>query len=1749
MKLRMFLWRGLLALSTLLLLSAPAAAQIPGQVTEFTIGEPSPDTTATDPYRTSNQFVPITFSHNGSTGSFFINTDGADIEGSTFQGAGGQSGNDAVAAGFTSDGVKTISLVLFQTRINLTARTQQSTRIQYDTTPPDWQITTITLDGSGGAGDPTPSQPYTGGQVYYTNTGSVSLRGTVQDPDNGSAPEECTFSVDGLTTPIVDQQWGADDGSFTGDLTIDGPDGEYTLSITAADSFSGGGDDASSKVNRSSAKLVRIVKDSVAPSIENVEIIRNFNSPQQEIMPVGATTFVGRETITIRVTMSEQMAEPPRVTITQQGGADIQAAILGDQTIDNRVFFFQYSVVAADAQNGPAQLTVTGQYDGPTGNADFGYDLALNPIDQGDPLGTIANAFIVDTIPPDLIRFASPQAGDVVSVPADGSKIGKDSFPDTIQVFVEDYDRQGTTAEASGVDFDNGVSLGGAGSGGATNSTTGLTIELLAPGGQAVNGTPSIAPPSGVFLTLPDWRNPELGLNGFTDTDGDGVAEPVEGTWTIRVGLIDEVGNTSQETILFTVDNTPINVSDLVVTLTPPAATGNPLQLTGNCLGINQLGGGFPAINVSSTDPTFSATRTTIEFFSLVAGRNSQPEKYDSDPPTQQDTTKTMTNIRRPGEAIGTDDWPLPENPAPPAQYVPFGSMDPRVGKYDGLYLVRVTPVDDAGNRGVRLNTGLTADYQNYEVTIDSITPHVAWTFPPAHEAINEPLRFVDAVVVDPAAPNGNEGCGIDINATEMTLWVARAYRPDDFDTTYIEGQNPQPPGKIRGTLRFIHSPNNTDPTQPSFNPNDDTYRVLLEIVDTNQVVRSLKEDGTMDGIYYIGVNPVDRAGNNLLAPGTIFSSIPPEEGTYYGINPSTSTTVNDTRFPFLYDTIEPELTVTDFPEGSFIGGQNFVIRGTTRDLSARPDQPTQGGAGILKVEYKLEVVDKNGVPLASEPARQPATANNDPGIWFPAQNNPVIPWTNSWLSPIARHEDNTDAGSNRPTRSTTFPMAEGFGDGQRELRSWRIDGVLPNNDALLKPRQQRNDPPDPNPDPQAEDYYRLTMRVWDRAGNYTEIVRQVTVSLDHLNAPVLQEPPCGDYVNTIVVKFKWAVVQGAANYRFRLIYPDGNTFERTVNTTETQMTLSREGEYRWQVASMDSAGNTGEFSALCSLHLDRTPPEVTQFFITAHSLPPQQQGRLFLGDFTVEIEFNEPLDQNEDVRVTFDPLGAIGAPRQNVTTNTWVNTSAESNWSGEGTIPSTAPPRDWDGQMTFMVYGATDRAGNSMRNYYNGNFEIDTGPFFETRFFASLFNENEFTVVFRATENLTQIPTLSNFKGLQWQGNRQELTQMLNSQNLYFATMKLLNSAVTDVSFDITGEDLDNNTAKRSLEFAVSRPPNRSSTATLQAGSLSMTFAKGTVTRAAPIYIFPPTPTDESMTEATASLGGAAGGPPPVADETGEILDIKQVADVQAPLLKVSSPVELAVKVPSSSPIPAGSPQLGLYGWLGGKWKFLGNGHRDSLVIAHTTNFSHIKLAADMLGPKVQMLSHETGDVIEHSRAPIQVTVEDNGSGVDPATINFTVDGKQVNVEYDEYSKTVTWTPDRDIAPGAHAIRVTALDQSGNPSNEIVSTLVGPASFGFPKALLPYPNPATTISRIRYDLTQPAATTNVEVKIYDTAGKRVRTITSAGPFIATGNDITWDLTDRRGRLVSNGVYLFRAKARSAGGSSDTYKGKIAVIR
>jgi hypothetical protein len=83
-------------------------------------------------------------------------------------------------------------------------------------------------------------------------------------------------------------------------------------------------------------------------------------------------------------------------------------------------------------------------------------------------------------------------------------------------------------------------------------------------------------------------------------------------------------------------------------------------------------------------------------------------------------------------------------------------------------------------------------------------------------------------------------------------------------------------------------------------------------------------------------------------------------------------------------------------------------------------------------------------------------------------------------------------------------------------------------------------------------------------------------------------------------------------------------------------------------------------------------------------------------------------------------------------------------------------------------------------------------------------------------------------------------------------------------------------------------------------------------------------------------------------------------------------------------------------------------------------------------------------------------------------------------------------------------------------------------------------PNPFRGVMEVRFALEQPS---HVSLAIYDTAGRRVRTLLS-GPEAVGSHVITWDGSDGRGRRVPAGVYIVRL---DAGGRVATRK--ISLLR
>jgi hypothetical protein len=1706
---------GFLFLVTFFLGLAPVQAQN-GQITTITITDPAPPAAGTPatPRRTSRDFFVIKFSHDGSSGSYFIGTDGADIEGAAFDG-GPAARVDEVAAGFDTDGVKSINVFIFQTRFNATFQTTVPAQIQYDSKPPDFTLQRLILN----AGDP--AQQFAAGATLFTSSADLTIEGSVQDPDNGSPSQDIDFSadVDGTVTAFKGAPDGA--GTFSSAISLGTEDGEKVVNLTAADSFP---DDPPSLPNVSSPFRFKITLDTQPASILSVVIIRDPDDPVRRVeLPANGQTFVGRNQIQIRATFSEPLRAQPSLSVTQLNGAAIRTTPLANLAIENRIFTWAYTPNPPDDQNGPADISITDILDR-AGNET-----------TGDPLQTVSPGFLVDTIPPVKVRFPTPQPGDVVSSPRDGALVGKDAFPQSIQVFVDDYDTrdatQDTKVNASGVLFEDVA----AGAPGSIPDSRSLTIRLLAPDGAEVPGTASLAPPSGIFLTLPDFTDPGAGIPGFTDVDQDGIAEPLEGVWRIEVGLFDKVGNTNTETFTFTVDTTPLQGNTFVVQVANPAPNPNPLvRGSASCWGGDtmRVSSVDPTITVSSTDPTFSTTRSRVEFLSKVGGPNSQPILFDATV-SRTPAGIQLTQLREPLKAQATDNFPVTD-PPPPSPNLPAGTLDPRLGKSDGIYLVRVYPVDTAGNTGVIDGArGNVREFVEYELNLDTVMPFTTRTFPRGNTAINESLRFVDAIVVDPVSPaNGNDGCGVDVNQSTLNWSIEAPYQPNNVDLSLINSANASLPfsgsAPLRGTVRFVHLPNNTDPTLASFNPNDDTFRVLLELTDRNGFVRSLPIDGSMDGVYSITSLPRDMAGNQMPAP-----SLDGGRSDYFGLASSNETTRNITQFFFLYDTVNPEVTISNLDEDAFIGGASFHLRGETVDLSAQntaagsSGEQTQGGSGIDRVEVLLEVVDVNGNPIDGV-AATPSTTTNDPSIIIPAKPNPVVPLTLATLS------DFNDS-SNDPTRTVTTPMTAAFASSQRERRVWDLDLELPTKDRLLTPRD--NSP---------GDSYRLTVRAFDRAGNSTEIRRKVILSLDFLRAPQLEAPACGTFRNSGATTFKWTAVQGAARYRLELEDPNGTVLQRSVVQPTSMSNLTVEGAYRWRVASMDAAGNLGAFSPWCQFTFDRTRPRVLSMLQQDPVEPNPNRGILNTGKVVFTLNFSEPLDSARGVGVLLDPQGGVGAAPLVVTTLS----IDQQVWVGEVTIPEDANPAEWDGNASLSIRGAVDLSGNVMLDDRTRTVEIDTGPFFTTRFFVSPFNDQEITVAILSSEDLIEPPTITALQGAKvidfaGTGSSPRAKPVSGRPRSSFLSLRLSSSGRTNVSFDLTGQDLSLNGSKRSLNFEVI-PPSRSSQSALLVSGMKVKVPPG-ATSGSSLYVFPSLGRGgnsqglKAMADALAAeQGGAPGGE---LQELGFPEDLRSSGE-----LKENIEVEIPVQ-----PMLLGRSQedlgpVGLYHLHKGHWTWLAGVDSEGLIRAELPSLDPLLVAADPVPPQVAVTSHENGATLERPDPKVIWSVSDLGSGVDPASIQILVDDVVVPHAYDSEEKQVELDLDRPLTPGTHRIQLALRDQSGNATRTATLFLTAPANFGFQDPPVPVPNPARITTSIRYDLTQPGSTDEVLLEIFDVGGRRITTMRKSSGFLTRGNTFRWDLTNRRGRRVRNGVYLFRVRARGAG-RTVTARGKIAVIR
>ncbi|MBI4867549.1 MAG: hypothetical protein HY816_11410 [Candidatus Wallbacteria bacterium] len=378
------------------------------------------------------------------------------------------------------------------------------------------------------------------------------------------------------------------------------------------------------------------------------------------------------------------------------------------------------------------------------------------------------------------------------------------------------YDRGPNVAtdQASGVDWSQVGSL--------------VTMRVFDPRGRQLPGMVVARQPA-LVLMMPDPYDPRGGV--FTDTDGDGRADPIEGTYRIEVDLTDLAGNRSNANLSLGLDATPVAGSGVSVSINPVFSQpfpnpSNPIP--GSGASVRRL----ERVEIQGSSPDFDPARSTAKLLSRLGGPTSVPREVLTS--LSRVDGKLVLTVSRDQDGDGRDDF---ENPAP-GPYLPPGETDPRLGRNDGTYLVEVRAADSAGNVAVIVR----------EFVLDTTSPRGEPSAPTAGVRLRGPLRVVDAFLDDPAASNGNPGSGIQLSASGIQL---------DF-----RGNAGHPAARVPG-IAFVHSPNATDPTRPDYNPRDTRYKILFEILDGSGQPASLPVDGSADGVYLMTVRTADRAGND----------------------------------------------------------------------------------------------------------------------------------------------------------------------------------------------------------------------------------------------------------------------------------------------------------------------------------------------------------------------------------------------------------------------------------------------------------------------------------------------------------------------------------------------------------------------------------------------------------------------------------------------------------------------------------------------------------------------------------------------------------------------------------------------------------------------------------------------------------------------------------------------------------------------
>ncbi|NLI75581.1 MAG: hypothetical protein GX442_03960 [Candidatus Riflebacteria bacterium] len=469
------------------------------------------------------------------------------------------------------------------------------------------------------------------------------------------------------------------------------------------------------------------------------------------------------------------------------------------------------------------------------------------------------------------------------------------------------------------------------------------------------------------------------------------------------------------------------------------------------------------------------------------------------------------------------------------------------------------------------------------------------------------------------------------------------------------------------------------------------------------------------------------------------------------------------------------------------------------------------------------------------------------------------------------------------------------------------------------------------------------------------------------------------------------------------------------------------------------------------------------------------------------------------------------------------------------------------------------------------------TPPDFTIAAFSNAANEFDLIVVVRSTEALQSPPTLR----LQ-QSSLSEVAVVMTpgaAALTYTAGIHLNQSYPGNGTLTVSGTDTAGNAGSRSETFAMAyitanvralvESPDGRFAADFPAGSLRqdtlvtvlphlIEFAgTASATRGAlrpalaslrPRLAAPAIRGNKALTAQTTTAG--------LERQAEELFPIGTGFELGVPAGRLQADVALALAVPAD--LVGSGAALFRYDEDRG-WTFLSRTASAGRLTAAVAQGGLFAALQDRLAPRIRL-----ADIVDEStpftttRPELAGRLDEAGSGLDPAGLQARIDDGPAQPVLVQPDGSFRFVPVVPLTGGRHALTLEARDRSGNLGRlaDIRFAVAVPLQVS---EIVPFPNPAARrmvlrISANRDDIGEGL----VEVRLYDTAGHKIRTLTGVRPVREAWGastrflyDVPWDLTNEDGEGVANGVYIARIVLTDPDNAERRIKQthKIAVLR